>query len=199
MPNPINGLVLSSDQYTDAATISGVYGGRGGAFAITNGNVYAEIQYSEGGNQGTETWAPERLFNPGGGTIDPGAIGVRFRNADNTLPGTVSASITPPGYPGMSQNYAGALSGTMVGGIVSSTGTIIGGSGFTVAHPSTGVYTVTFTTAFGAQPVVLVTAFSAFVELVLASTSASQFQINTLNPSGTLINAAFNFQANQVV
>ena len=48
----------------------------------------------------------------------------------------------------------------IVRGVFSATGSLIVGSGFTVAHPSTGVYTITFTTSFPSAPAANATADS---------------------------------------
>jgi hypothetical protein len=48
----------------------------------------------------------------------------------------------------------------IVRGVLSATGSIIVGSGFTAAHSSTGVYTITFTTAFPSAPAANATADS---------------------------------------
>jgi hypothetical protein len=52
----------------------------------------------------------------------------------------------------------GSING--ITGILDPSATILGGTGFTAVHTGVGLYTVTFNTAFAANPVVVVTALS---------------------------------------
>lgn len=66
-------------------------------------------------------------------------------SVQNPVTVTTSSSVT-----------VAAFAGT-VAGIVAAAGTITAGTGFTVARTGTGAYTVSFSTAFSATPVVIVT------------------------------------------
>ncbi len=86
-----------------------------------------------------------------------------------------------------------------VSGSVGSTGTITQGSGFSVVHSGTGVYAVTFTTAFSAAPVVVVTPVTSGSRFAGVSTqSASGFTAQLANSAGTATDQAFNFAAVEV-
>ncbi len=90
-------------------------------------------------------------------------------------------------------------SSSSVAGSVGSTGTITQGSGFSVVHSGTGVYAVTFTTAFSAAPVVVVTPVTSGSRFAGVSTqSASGFTAQLANLAGTATDQAFNFIASDV-
>jgi hypothetical protein len=78
-------------------------------------------------------------------------------------------------------------------GTINSDGTIKSGTGFTVVKNSTGNYTVTFSTAFAVQPVVLVTALSLNLINSIGSVTTSGFTSNFIARDGTLFDTAFNF------
>ena len=82
----------------------------------------------------------------------------------------------------------------IVRGTVSSTGAIIKGSGFTVTHPGTGTYTITFTTPFSDVPTITATAVDIVVRAG-AVISASSVNIGTANFGGASADDAFHFIA----
>jgi len=82
----------------------------------------------------------------------------------------------------------------IVRGTIGSTGAIIKGSGFTVTHPGTGTYTVTFTTPFSDVPTITATAVNAVVRAG-AVISASGVNIGTANFGGASTDDAFHFIA----
>lgn len=83
-------------------------------------------------------------------------------------------------------------------GKVSAAGAILFGSGFTVAHPSTGVYSITFSPAYpsGQYPIMTVSAeYSSSGARVAMVNSPSHISgpIRIANGSGTLVDADFYF------
>ena len=80
-------------------------------------------------------------------------------------------------------------------GIVGSTGSITAGTGFSVSH-TTGLYVVTFTTAYAAAPVVLVSILNGAGTLsckVSVAPTTTGFTMNIYNASGTNTDAPWNF------
>jgi hypothetical protein len=58
---------------------------------------------------------------------------------------------------GMNPAGSGAAKKVSLGGVVTATGQIVGGSGFTVSHDGTGKYTISVPSGFKTCPVILVT------------------------------------------
>jgi hypothetical protein len=105
VPNPLNS-VLAPDNWTEACTISDVAGGRGGNFAVKDFAVLYALQY---GGRGSYEWTDEAEIDPGGGSIEAGATGVRFRNRTAGSVATVSARIAPPAQPVLMLGYTGTV------------------------------------------------------------------------------------------
>jgi hypothetical protein len=187
-----------------AGSIYPVYGGRGGRFFVSGGNVFVQLAY---GVRGGEQWTIEQEAPPGPGTIDAGAIGIQFRNADGTVPATVSATIQPPHIPGIQLGSSGVstpASASMITGIIPAAGTTpTAGSGFTYTHTNgTGIYVFTFNTAFANTPVILLSSSGTRVSgqtATYTAVSATGFTANlwnTITEAGQ--DAAFNFIAEAV-
>jgi hypothetical protein len=151
MPNPLTS-VACADDYTDAATITAIYKGRGGFIIVENAAAIAELEF---GGLGTLAHDDAVTLQPGGYAIEAGATGVRFKNAAAGTTSTVSAKIIPNGRPGIGLAFAGTVGSTMLTGSVASNGAINGGSGFTVNRTGVGVYVVSATLAFSSAPVVV--------------------------------------------
>lgn len=86
-------------------------------------------------------------------------------------------------------------------GIVTSAGAITAGTGFSVVHNGTGDYTVTFTAAFSAVPVVVVTGIGTTqpAESVwMVSALAGSVRILSFTTAGSPVDDPFNFIAYQV-
>lgn len=84
----------------------------------------------------------------------------------------------------------------LVCGIVNANGTIAEGAGFTVAHPSAGVYTITFTTPFTDTCRPRVTPIERDeASLVAAQLAASKFQVRIQQSDGSDVDGAFSFDA----
>lgn len=88
----------------------------------------------------------------------------------------------------------------MVRGTVSATGTLIVGLGYSIAHPQTGVYTITFTTPFTGAPTVttagdFVGAQSVSWDVNVDTVTASSFTVRTISASNLLTDAPFHFIA----
>jgi hypothetical protein len=210
MPNPLNNIAVP-DQYTDACTISYVWGARGGSFLVANASVYVQLQY---GKHGEESWTDEYAITPTTGAIEPGTIGIRFRNYVAGTVARVGASITPPQQPGVQigSSFDSTLSstggltppagGAVITGLVGSTGTIIAGAGFAVVHTGTGTYDITYTTAFATTPVVVATGQAAGTNqrnAMITAQSATGFSIIILQGNASPQDSAFNFLAQAVV
>lgn len=83
-----------------------------------------------------------------------------------------------------------------VGRIAGSTGAIVSGTGFTVSRTAAGTYTITFTSAFSAAPVVTANVFggtSGFVRV--AAVTVSTAQLITSGTNGTAADRDFMFTA----
>lgn len=76
--------VNCGDDYTGAATLGFLYDGGGGYFQITGNTAMVQLAW---GTQGSEQWTDEFPAEPCNGSLGPGTIGVRFRNA---VPGQVA-------------------------------------------------------------------------------------------------------------
>jgi hypothetical protein len=107
MPNPLNNVTVPDD-YSDACTITGIYGGRGGSYLIANASVFVQLQY---GKLGEDYWTDEYAVAPNAGAIEAGTIGIRFRNFVAGTVAVVGASITPPTQPGL--QLGSAFDGTL--------------------------------------------------------------------------------------
>lgn len=71
-------------------------------------------------------------------------------------------------------------------GVVTSTGTITAGTGFSVSHGGTGIYTVTFTTNFTTLPAIVpfpIDNSGVSAGMVLVSPAVSGFSLFTFNTS----------------
>lgn len=127
------------------------------------------------------TWVDET--GVGDGTV------VTAARMNNIEAGLVAA---PGGTP---INTIGSIS--RIAGQVGSGGTVAAGTGFSVTRINTGAYVVTFTTAFAATPMVIVSGFNnSALTVDVISANANSCQISTTASStGTAVDAAFNFEA----
>lgn len=85
-----------------------------------------------------------------------------------------------------------------VRGIISTTGTITAGTGFTVVHTGTGIYTITFSPVLPSIPSVIPTAANTIsATAVVSSTTPTTTTaiINTFNLAGTATDEIFHFIA----
>lgn len=95
-------------------------------------------------------------------------------------------------------NANASASLAIIRGTVDSSGAIVVGEGFTANNPSTGNYTITFTTAFFAAPSVVITTdqFSNGLVWNVSARSTSAFSIqgySNVGAPGVLVSAGFNF------
>ena len=219
MPNPLSNVVLSGTDYSDAATITGVWGhptnGRngGGTYDVSNGSVFYQLLYNttdpraQPSGFASSDWGPEVLLRPSQGIIPAIAYGIRFRNVDSASPATVNAYIAPPGQPALQINSTNDVSATVaatkITGQVSAAGGIVAGSGFSIVKGGAGIYTVNFTTAFAAVPTVLAVIAEAMTTNALVvtvnSVGTGSFGVTTATGGGALANHAFNFEAQSTV
>ena len=82
---------------------------------------------------------------------------------------------------GGSKSPEGDLALTIIRGTVGSGATVVYGEGWSVTTPTAGQYNVTYSQAFGSQPVVIATALNAGYTVYVndASTTGNQFNIST--------------------
>lgn len=87
----------------------------------------------------------------------------------------------------------------VVRGVINSSNVTVSGEGFSSSNPSTGNFTVTYTTAFADVPSVVITPIqiSSASRVNITSNAAGSFQVQFIegNTASTLINNGFNFQA----
>ena len=100
----ISGVACGTD-FTDAATLKDVFLSGGGAFQVDGNPAKYQLQY---GGLGVDYWTDDATIGTGGGTIPPGATGVRFKNATAGLVATVSALIRPKTQPHLSLAFSSA-------------------------------------------------------------------------------------------
>lgn len=87
--------------------------------------------------------------------------------------------------------------GRIVRGQVSSSGGIVSGTGFTVVRTGLGLYTVTFTPAFLAAPVVLIGLHQ--VGFCRTTVLAASFMLDMFNTGAAAADIAFDFVAQTMV
>lgn len=85
-----------------------------------------------------------------------------------------------------------------VSGKITSAGTITSGTGFSVSAHTTGNYTITYTTAFSATPLVIVT-LAVPLLFYKSAESASGFTLTAQTASGTFTDAGFDFWARATI
>lgn len=100
--------------------------------------------------------------------------------------------------PELIRQLQGALGGNrIIRGNVSSAGAVVRGNGFTSAKTGTGLYTVTYTTAFASTPTVILgwgdTAGGGGAEI--QSESETGFAVVTYNTASAVLNNSFSFIA----
>ncbi len=121
---------------------------------------------------------PAGLGVPAGGTT--GQVLAKVSGADNDTEWADTSATAP----------------TIIRGHVNADGTIANGDGFTVDHPSTGLYELTFDSAFPDDPVVVATAYEDKRNASVAGSSLSTTGATILTDSGgTLENRPFFFIA----
>jgi hypothetical protein len=74
--------------------------------------------------------------------------------------------------------------------------TIFAGTGFSVAHPATGAYTITFDPPFGGVPSFTATGYSTIARAdTVNSITANQVKVSLISPLGSSVNDSFSFIA----
>lgn len=128
----------------------------GGQLNVAAGNFsFAAGAHAQALHDGSFVWADQE-----GSTFASTAaeqFSVRASGGARFVTGSAGLTLGSSGQyyaPGGQENLH------IVRGVFSATGSIIVGSGFTVAHPSTGVYTINFTTSFPSAPAANATADS---------------------------------------
>lgn len=130
---------------------------------------------------------------PAGGSI---AALIVFDSTGKMTTGTIplarlSAADANAGYP---QSGTGGETLRTIRGFVNSSGDIVHGAGYSSVRDSTGVFTVTFTTAFSANPTLTANVVGDAGGMVYINTvSTSAIQVVTYDKDGTLANRGFMF------
>ena len=153
-------------------------GGEGGRFSFMD---------APGGNELVS------IVNFGSGIGEVG-IGTTSPGAKLDVRGSIKLGSSGQYYaPGGQENLR------IIRGVVTAAGGIIVGSGFTVSHPSSGLYTITFSTAFTGAPAVTVSADSGgSVPLVATTDGATANYVSFklfYSTSGSANDGAFHFIA----
>ena len=168
----------------------------GGGFGIGASNGLFRFHLGSSGGSFTFLDAPNgnqlvtiQSFN---GTV---GIGTTSPNAKLDVRGQVALGSSGQLYAvGSSSSEFSGL--RIVRGQVNYLGTILTGTGFTVAHSATGGYTVTFSPAFSGTPVVVATVQHGTAQMAtVSSPSSSVVFIDTWNPDGTASDQYFQFIA----
>ena len=159
-----------------AENISSGYGATvpGGSFNTAGGDYsFAAGLQARANHQGAFVWADSQ-------SLDFASTGndqflVRASGGVGLYSSAVKVGANAQYYvPGGEQNLR------LIRGVISSTGTILSGSGFTVAHPGTGMYTVTFTSSFNDTPTITATVQSGLSRLITStSVGAGSAQFRT--------------------
>lgn len=179
MANPLNNVTVGDD-YSDPATISEIWGGRGGSFLVKNAAVVVSMQY---GRLGESFWTSDQRLEPGGGQIEAGVVGIKFKNAASGQTASVDASIAPPGQPIIGLGFQGTAASTLLTGSFNAAGAIGQGTGFTVTPLGGGAYQVNFVVAFNAAPAIVANVDSNVgnVAVLVQSRTAAQCVLATGN------------------
>lgn len=139
-----------------------------------------------GGDRWVQSYGGPLVFNPQGNQVGIGdvAAGVQFN---------VEGLIRADGY---LQPGSGGENLRILRGRVAADGSISGGTGFTVSHSATGIYTIFPDEAFSSAPSVTATVFNAAGGSVTVSANASnQFELTTRDPQGGFANRDIEFIA----
>lgn len=197
--------VACGDGYSDAATLGPVPNTTALTFTVANNSAIAQVA---GKGIPQEDWGPEVLIPPVTGAQVLNANGIRFRNAVAGNIARVVAELSQPFDPvilggtpftGILASTGGVNAGGVLTGMVDGAGNITGGTGFSVVHTATGVYTVTFTTAFANPPTVIPTVndWTAALSYVAQPTNITStgFTLHVSTGGGTLQDHPFNFIA----
>lgn len=184
-----------------------------GWFTVANNPVFAEYEY---GKFGFQRVSPEMYLAPGiyplKGTDANPLNGIRFRNGIANSNAQVWGSFfykTDPTILASSEFTSqiapsagsGTTSSIILAGCVNGAGAIVRGTGFTVAHPSTGNYTITFNSALSFIPIVLFSCLDTTQTNVgnINTISNTGFQLDWLNLGAALANTGFNFIVLQAI
>lgn len=104
----------------------------------------------------------------------------------------VNALVATPAAAG---NVSASSAMRLVRGGVLSTGVKTLGEGFTSAKNSTGVYTITYTVAYAAIPVVVASITSAASSTIAVSSDTTTVEIRTFTDAGIATDLGFSFIA----
>jgi hypothetical protein len=110
---PTFNQVSAADNYSDAATIQGVWNPGGGWFSVASNSVFVSLQYpiSKGSGYGQAEWTDDQLLGAGAfGFIPSGATGIKFRNAVAGSVAVVTATIAQGNEPALAISSLGSIS-----------------------------------------------------------------------------------------
>lgn len=207
-------MLLISNQTTQASYVAALSFGPDEfdyiSYSVWNETVAAQaFDLSAAGAFQLGDWGTEVLLPPSSGIIQKTG-GVRFRTnpATPANPGIVSAwgiksggsqwlgGVQLTGTLATTGGFTPPATSTMLTGIVSGAGAILGGTGFTVVRTALGIYAITFTTAFAATPTVLAT--SAVQNGIIVSVdqvTTTGFRLENVTAGGVSVDQPFNFIA----
>jgi len=90
--------VTTSEEYTDATTLTEIPGAHGGFFQLNDAPAFVSFQY---GAHGHAEWTPDIPCFPPGGTVDAKATGMRFKDYTPGNHSIVFAYLAAPASPFM--------------------------------------------------------------------------------------------------
>jgi hypothetical protein len=198
--------VATTDDYSSALTLDSLHlsrqdvaAGGGGrlAFTVANASVVARFRPLYDRASAAAEYGPETLVTPSTGTID-NISGVKYRSAAVGVPAQIIATLSEPGdvIPSNANPFTGQIAAgggftppgtvTAITGHVSAAGAILAGTGFTVVKGAAGIYTVNFTTAFSAAPLVLLAVLNVNAQrgAQLTAVAVGSFGVITFNAAG---------------
>lgn len=199
-----------ADQATpgQAAILGPIINSNGGYCNIEDNPVYAEYAYTQDGSAAGIVWGDPVPLPVGPIILAPGTVGVRFRNYTPGQNAVVFGSLSFPREPQVqitSGGIATAGSSSEITGRLSSLGSIVSGTGFSVLHTGTGAYTVSFDSVQAAIPLVQVqweaagSTGSVVDNMFNPTTSGFQLQMNEVQPVVQAVDVPWNFTAQQPV
>lgn len=200
--------VPAADQYTAVCTIGPDFAAKTAVITVANNPVLMQFAV---GKYGDWRWTDEREFFSIPQSFRVGnIIGVKFRNANPGQVARILAVLSGQDDPDFQSGipFSGVLSASggitpapgVINGItgsVSAAGGIVAGTGFTVVHVGTGIYTITPNTPFAAPPVVVATLgdHSTPDIIVAEAITANSFQITIIQVGVAFHDKPFDFIA----
>jgi hypothetical protein len=203
----------TQDTYVNALTFGGQSPIAQGVINIANATVFARLVTGVQGQakQSNDIQIAPALGIPLAAGVRDSILGLQFRSAVAGTPAQVWGVLYYPGEATLlgGQQFSGTVANngsvtpvtsSVLTGQIAAAGTVTAGTGFTVsAHPSAGIYTISFTTAFAATPTVVTSIFDSGAGLHhamdITAQSAAAFSVKITDNVGTPVDTAWNFLA----